>query len=64
MRFQVGLYHGNFNLIKFKSVFNDNIESFFIEIDKDAIHYNKSVIVGVVYSPPDFDVTTFKDEIN
>ena len=33
------------------SVFNDNIESVFIEIDKDDRHYDRPVIVGVVYSP-------------
>ena len=46
------------------SVFNDNIESVFIEIDKDDIHYDKPVIVGVVYRPPGFDMTTFNEEMN
>ena len=43
---------------------NDNIESVFIEIDKDDIHYDKPVIVVVVYRPPGFDVTTFNEEMN
>ena len=46
------------------SVFNDNIESLFIEIDKDVIHYDKPVIVGAVYRPPSFDMTTFNKKMN
>ena len=46
------------------SVFNDNIKSVFIEIDKDDIHYDTPVIVGVVYRPPGFNVTTFNKEMN
>ena len=43
---------------------NDNIESVFIDINKDDINYDKPVIVGVVYRPSNFDVTTFIEEMN
>ena len=40
---------------------NDNIESLFIEIDKDFIDKPKNAIVGVLYRPPGTDVNVFNE---
>ena len=40
-----------------------NIETIFIEIDKDLINKDKNCIVGVVYRPPDTNVNQFNEKI-
>ena len=53
------------------SIFDDNCESVFIEIDKSNSGFQKDVGIGVIYRPPNTDVkefnelkTTFIDKIN
>ena len=53
------------------SIFDDNMESVFIEIDKSCCGFNKDVIIGVIYRPPNKDVksvnelmTTIIDKVN
>ena len=43
---------------------DDNIETIFIEIDKDLINKDKNCIVGVVYRPPDTNVKQFNEKIS
>ena len=37
----------------------DQVEQWFIEIDKTVLHVNKNVTVGIIYRPPDKDPVTF-----
>ena len=39
-------------------------ETLFIEIDKDVFGHDNNIIVGVLYRPPDTDMTRFNDFIN
>ena len=41
-------------------VFNDHIESIFIEIDNSQFDMGKNIIVGVIYRPPGTDINQFK----
>ena len=43
------------------SVFDDSMESVFIEIDKSCCGFNKDVIIGVIYRPPNKDVKSFNE---
>ena len=43
---------------------NDNIETLFIEIDKDQIGKDKNVLIGVIYRPPDTDIKSFNTSIS
>ena len=43
------------------SVFNDSIETVFIEIDKFEFHSEKNIIVGVIYRPPNTDMKLFSE---
>ena len=43
---------------------NDNIESLFIEINKDQLNKSKNVVVGVVYRPPNTNITAFNDTLS
>ena len=45
-------------------VMNNFAETLFIEIDKDVFNYDKNVIIGVLYRPPDTDMKTFNVFIN
>lgn len=42
---------------------NDFIESCFIELDKKDLHYDKNVILGVIYRPPNTNPTEFNKVI-
>ena len=43
---------------------NKYIESIFIEIDKDQVGKDRNVIAGVIYRPPDTDISTFNDYLS
>ena len=40
-------------------VFNDNIETLFIEISKEQLGLDKNVIIGIIYRPPSTDIEKF-----
>ena len=42
-------------------VFNDSIETVFIEIDKLEVHSETNIIVGVIYRPPNTDMKLFSE---
>ena len=53
------------------SIFDDNMESVFIEIDQLCFGFKKDVIIGVIYRPPNTDVkssnevmTTIVNKVN
>ena len=37
------------------------MESVFIEIDKSCCGFNKDVLIGVIYRPPNVDVKSFNE---
>lgn len=41
-----------------------NIESIFVEINKDAFAFSKNVIVGVIYRPPNTNMASFIDKLS
>ena len=43
------------------NVFNEYIESVFIEIDKSKLNVEKNVIIGVIYRPPNTDIEIFNE---
>ena len=43
---------------------NSSAESLFIEIDKSFIGKSQDAVVGVIYRPPDTDMTAFNDYLN
>ena len=43
------------------SIFDDNMESVLIEIDKSCCGFNKDVIIGVIYRPPNKYVKSFNE---
>ena len=44
-------------------IFNEDLETIFIEIPKDVIGSKSNIIVGIIYRPPDKDITQFNDYI-
>ena len=46
------------------SVYCDDIESVFVEVDKDQIGSNKNIVIGTIYRPPGHDIDNFNLEIN
>ena len=42
---------------------NNILETLFIEIDKDQFAKRQNIIIGVIYRPPDTDITEFNDHI-
>ena len=42
-------------------MFNDNIESIFVEIDKSDFSLDRNVVIGVLYRPPNTDIVSFND---
>ena len=38
---------------------NNVMESVFIEVDKDQVNKNKNVVVGVIYRPPNTNISEF-----
>ena len=45
-------------------IFNDNIESLFIEIPSSQFAMDQNVLVGVVYRPPNTDINGFNVMLN
>lgn len=45
-------------------IFNEYIESVFIEVSKHFIGVSRDVVIGVVYRPPNSDVEIFNDTLN
>ena len=45
-------------------IFNDIMESKFVEIDKKCIDTDRNVIIGVIYRPPNSDVVQFTSLIS
>ncbi len=46
------------------SFFNDNMESLFVEIDKDQLSVDRNLIIGVIYRPPNTDISVFNNLID
>ena len=46
------------------NIMSHNMETLFIEISKDSIGRDGNVIVGVIYRPPDTDVTKFNESMD
>ena len=46
------------------SLFESDLESVFIEIDKKQLGLNKNVIVGIIYRPPGADIKYFNDKMS
>ena len=42
-------------------MFNEHIESVFIEIDRSKLNVEKNVIIGVIYRPPNTDIEIFNE---
>ena len=57
----------NYNLEYIKhsdiSIFDENVESIFIELSKDYIGYKKNSIVGVLYRLPNTDMSIFNQQL-
>ena len=45
------------------SIFDENVESIFIELSKDYIGYKKNSIIGVLYRPPNTDMSIFNQQL-
>ena len=45
------------------AIYDNDIESVFIEISKDNLHSGKNIIVGVLYRPPGNDIRTFNEKL-
>ena len=45
------------------SIFNDVLETKFIEIDKDRVYADRNVIVGMIYRPPCGHVEDFSAQL-
>ena len=43
--------------------FDEDIESVYIEIDKDQLHTSRHIIKGVIYRPPNRDIASFNDKL-
>jgi hypothetical protein len=41
------------------SIFDDTLETLFIEINKDQLSYDKNVVIGLIYRPPNTSVSEF-----
>ena len=46
------------------SVFNCDIESVFVEIDKDQVGASKNIVIGTIYRPPGNDLGVFNTEVH
>ena len=46
------------------SRFDDDIESIFIEIEKDQNGCHKNIVIGVIYHPPNQDLKQFTEKVN
>ena len=63
---RVGLYindHIRYNLRNDMKIFNEYCESIFIEIEKSQFSFDKNIIVGVMYRPPNTDMKEFNELI-
>ena len=46
------------------SYFDEDCETVFIEVEEGQQRQNHNVIIGVIYRPPNQDVSSFNDEMN
>ena len=46
------------------SLFDQDLESLFIEIDGKQMHNKKNIIVGVIYRPTNTDNNVFNDKLD
>ena len=44
-------------------LFDENMESVFVEINKSQVQYLKDIIVGVIYRPPNKDIDIFNNHM-
>ena len=44
-------------------IFNEHMESVFVEIDKSALSADKNVVIGVLYRPPNTDIEIFNEHL-
>ena len=45
------------------ALYDNDIESIFIEVNKDKLHLEKNIIIGVLYRPPGNDIRTFNEKL-
>ena len=45
------------------ALYDNDIESVFIEVNKDKLHVEKNIIIGVLYRPPGNDIRTFNEKL-
>ena len=45
-------------------MFNEYLETCFIELDRNHLGLGKNVIIGVLYKPPNTDMETFNEQLN
>ena len=45
------------------SIFDTDMESIFIEIDKDQLHCKQNIIIGSIYRPPGTDIKLFQEKL-
>ena len=45
------------------ALFDNDIESVFIEINKDKLHFEKNIIIGVLHRPPGNDIRAFNEKM-
>ena len=45
------------------ALYDNDIESVFIEVNKDKLHSEKNIIIGVLYRPPGNDIRTFNEKL-
>ena len=45
------------------ALYDNDIESVFIEVNKDKLHLEKNIIIGVLYRPPGNDIRTFNEKL-
>ena len=45
------------------ALYENDIESVFIEVNKDKLYLEKNIIIGVLYRPPGNDVRTFNEKL-
>ena len=46
------------------SIFNEEIETYFIELNRCELGIGKNVIIGVLYKPPNTDIEIFNEHLN
>ena len=57
-------YHLTFKERSDLSIFNEEIETYFIELNRCELGIGKNVIIGVLYKPPNTDIEIFNEHLN